>query len=126
MRGNYVGFKAMDMGFDAHLTIAYYGKLTEGEELRIKNFISHPLWYGPVYVVRDKLDLFGAWKSTPVLRVGVPDIIYQFHDELLAAIPSEYHKDDSLPWTPHITLKFDKADIIHIPKVIQLNYLGIY
>lgn len=117
----YVGFKALDMGFDAHLTVCYFGPdATEKDLSEIQNILDAPMWSEPIWVVRKDIALFGPDNDVPVLRVTTPAILGALHMELADYSVSEY------TWNPHITLDIDGADDIHIPVAIKLDHLGIY
>lgn len=119
--GAYVGLKALGMGFDAHLTLVYLGKIDFDTECRVKMIIED---IGPVTmpVIRDKIRMFGYGK-VPVVTVIYPEELVYLREQLVdmgVPNPSDYS------WNPHITIKLDHLSDIIIPKTIVLTNLGLY
>ena len=119
---SYVGFKAWDMGFDAHLTVCYFGPSATVDTIcEIDEIIKQPKWQGPAWVQRDSLALFGPYENVPVLRVTVQPELLELREELERFSVSKF-----LKWNPHITLDLDRPDVLHLPARIKLDDLGVY
>jgi hypothetical protein len=121
-RKTYIGLQAWDMGFDAHLTLIYTGKVNPAMEHRIQEIIYRR---GGVFhfANRKEIAMLGPNRDTPVLLVEPDDHMWHLRKALLregAPNRSQFH------WTPHITLKLDGPYEVRIPKVIKLTNLGFY
>lgn len=118
---SYVGFKAYDMGFDAHLTVCYFGDKASGETVAsINKILANPKWQGPAYVARKGLDFFGPNNDIAVLKVAAPMYMWELRSELEQFSASEWG------WNPHITLELNGPETICLPAVIKLDKLGVY
>lgn len=114
---NYVGYEAMDMGFNAHLTL---GVITQ------KVVDQDELYYGLLAELSEK-----APKMVPVLRKditmfnGIPAVIVSVHPDLYEFrnhLDNKFDFDKTFrTWIPHISLKVTEwVGTVHIPNVIQL------
>lgn len=120
-KNNYIGFKAWDLGFDAHMTFIYTGKMSE-DEISLTKKLLHERGEVKALAIRNKIDMFG-YGRVPVVTLWVTPALKQFRRELIAKgvpNPSKYK------WNPHITLKLNHDDTITIPKYIKLTDLDIY
>lgn len=121
-RPSYVGFKALDMGFDAHLTVCYFGKdVAEETLLNIRQIVENPIWQGFLYVKREDIKLFGPDGEVPVVTVWVPIELKMLRKELEQFSISQFTE-----WNPHISLVLDGPETIQIPEWIKLVDLGVY
>lgn len=119
---SYVGLKAKDMGFDAHLTVVYFGPNADKRKItEIHKIISDPIYSGKLWVKRTGIELFGVNRTIPVLLVDVPDELLKLR-EILEPFSSSQYKD----WNPHITLRIKSQTEIRIPYFIELTDLGVY
>lgn len=120
---SYVGLKARSLGFDAHLTLCYFGKDNPEEEIirLLVNEVNSP----PVRlrVLRTGIDLFGPKNTIPVIRVepvSEPSLLLDLRELFEKFSVSEFPH-----WNPHITIDFDAYEI-RIPLEITLTDLGVY
>lgn len=128
---NYIGFKALDMGFDAHLTMLYTGDLSFDQVRDIEFALEHmSLKYNGDWVERKALDLFGPIDSdtlratTPVVVVNVSENLKMLREIL---IDMEFPNPSEYPWNPHISLDFSSGmHTIKIPPMIRITNLGLY
>lgn len=124
MKKAYIGLRAWDMGFDAHLTVAFLGDIDQEREFYIREKIAQHRWDQRIfYVARKKIELFGPNNDIPVITVAVPLSLRGLVEEM-AHMGIEQNSE--WPWNPHISLKLEDTDTIHIPVVIRLDklYLG--
>jgi 2'-5' RNA ligase len=120
----YLGLKAWDMGYDAHLTVHYLGELSQEDKTRIAIWIDkHQLTNYHFHVARDSIAMFGPKNNIPVLKLRM------INDEL-TKLQQEceqiWGKVSDYPWNPHITLKFIPGQTIHIPELIRLSGFNLY
>lgn len=117
---SYVGVKAFGMGFDAHLTVYYFGDERDPDEVEafIVNDIHKQREY---YAVRKEIAMFGYNHDIPVALV-IPG---PYLSKLQRKIVHHFGQVSEFDWNPHITLKLDHNDVI-IPKIITLGQLGVY
>lgn len=118
----YVAFKALDMGFDAHMTVIYLGKISVLQERLAQTIIDEfPYLY---QVGRNNIEMFGPNNDIPVVTVIPPVGIWKLRKKLeqysYLPNPSEY------AWNPHITLDAKPNQVIIIPPAIRLTMLGLY
>lgn len=124
---NYVGFKAWDMGFDAHLTVLFTGELEPQKELILQDIL-HEIGPQTNYVYPHKIALFGPDNDIPVLRVQANESLFLLREQLIKwGVPNKSDYD----FTPHITLKLPHRgeplfQTLHIPTIIKLSNLGYY
>lgn len=118
---SYVGFKAWDMGFDAHMTVCYFGdEATEETLAKIQKIVEDPYWQGPAFATRKGFELFGPDNDIPVATLSVPVGMHHLREELQQFSVSQF-----TDWKPHITLDLEAPEI-RIPQVIRLDFLGVY
>lgn len=122
--GMYVGLKANNMGFDAHLTVHYLGKTPEGVEdtyfKEVEEYVESRKNFS-TRVFRTGIKLFG-YRNIPVMTVSVlPELAFMKEDlEKMIPSASEYK------WNPHITLKLKEMNTIMLPPMVSLDRLAIY
>lgn len=120
----YIGMKAQDLGFDAHLTVRYLGQLDKERQHYVKDILSN-IKTSDIYVERKALAMFGPKKNLPVVKVRLlnPDLtwVQQTLDKYGIASASDY------AWNPHISIKLERVrGTLHIPKIIRLTDLNLY
>lgn len=120
----YIGFKAMNMGFDAHMTVLYLGQITKLQEQLALKFLEDYKHLKNTPVERVGFDMFGPNYDLPVLRVGVPLELWRFREAL--ENHSYLPNPSSYDWNPHITLKTKDVGTITIHPTIRLAQLGLY
>ena len=127
MSKSYIGFKAMDMGFDAHVTMLYLGKLTPQEEAHCDSILSLLTLklmnnWANNWAMRDELKMFGPNNDIPVVTLEKSDYLSSIRStlELTFNSPSEYG------FNPHITLDLNGMHTIRIPTAIRLVQFGLY
>ena len=124
---NYIGFKAWDMGFNAHLTLVYTGEVGPQQELIIKDIL-HEIGEQTHYVYPHKLALFGPDNDIPVLRVRADESLFLLREQLIKwGVPNKADYD----FVPHITLQLPQTRVpsnekLIIPIVIRLANLDFY
>lgn len=123
-RPTYIGLKAGDMGFDAHLTLLYLGKLNPEKEAKARHALSQ-IGRQEFLVARKGIRLFGADFDIPVVLVeDITDNLKKLRKRLERTYGlvsrSEYG------FNPHITLKLDHYQTVNIPMTIKLDQLGLY
>lgn len=124
----YIGYKALGMGFDAHLTVMYLGQISKlQEDLAVRFLKDHAemfMFNDYMTARRLKISMFGPNNNIPVVEVAVPNGLHKLRDDLenhsYLPSPSEF------AWNPHITLKINGDDPIFIPSFITLTHLGLY
>lgn len=118
----YIGLKAWDMGFDAHLTVMYLGPL-DGERENYVNYVLSQIGRQEFLVGRNRIDLFA--NSTPVVVV---DDVTDNLKKLRKRLERTYGliSPSTFPFNPHISLSLDHYETVHIPLTIKLDQLGFY
>lgn len=117
----YVGYKAKGMGFDAHLTIVYFGYDASQETIdKVTEAVASFKPPRISFAERGFFDLFGPGAEVPVIRVNVHNVLYDFRSAL-----EEFSASEFPDWNPHITLDL-RAPIIRIPETIKLMTPGVY
>lgn len=124
----YVGLKANNMGFDAHLTVFYLGEITQVQEQLARRVLEDFDYSYPnqiFYVERENISMFGPNNDIPVLTVmpmsgALERLRDMFADHAYLPNPSEFD------WNPHITIKFKYGAPIILPGLIELTNLGLY
>ena len=124
MTKNYVGLKAVGMGFaSAHLTVICTGDLEAATEVSVQRALDN-LGNPTFYVERREIAMFGPMQDIPVVLIKPTMSLWGLRKALENDInipnPSEYD------WNPHITLEFEPGSILRIPPVIVLHKLGLY
>jgi 2'-5' RNA ligase len=123
-RLTYIGFKALGMGFDAHLTVIYTGRMNPEKEDKVRQLLDKvPMRDHYCDVQRKRIALFGPTLTTPVVLVEVPGSLLTVRDKLIEAgvpNPSQYK------WNPHITLDIKTPGTITIPSTIILSNFDLY
>jgi hypothetical protein len=110
-----VYFEALNLGFDAHLTILYKGEMTPIEFDKIKELFEEHKLIKRHEAYRRNLALFGPRKDIPVIKVDISPYLAGMHWSLVDLVGSGSEFD----WDPHITLDYE-AFIITIPTIIRL------
>ncbi len=121
---SYIGLKAWDMGFDAHLTLIYTGKMSADREARTR-FEMERVTKGLNYTfqaLRRNIQMFGPLYNIPVLTVQPDQGLLILMKQLQLHIPSK----SQYKWNPHITLNLDSSETINLPHIIKLDRLNIY
>lgn len=120
---NYIGYKALGMGFDAHLTLLYTGNLEEDQAKSIEEFL---LTIDPslnhFMGVRQEIKMFGPNNDIPVVTVMVPDYIHKLRETLIKA---EIPNPSEFSWNPHVTLDLSVYSI-RLPLGMTFDDLGLY
>lgn len=120
----YIGYKAHDIGFDAHLTVLFMGleEIDAREQIAIQQELTEHFKSTEV-VFRKDIQMFGPENDIPVLTIHptVAMINLRIH------LANKYgNKSQFKEWNPHITLDFDHTETIHLPWSIRLTDLGVY
>lgn len=116
----YIGYKAEDMGFDAHMTIMWLGKLDKERSDYVKSLLKDWPYHNAV-VEPIKITNF---YSTPVVRVKVPEEILSLLRYLNA---HGVESASEFPFNPHISLYLPgDGSTLKIPGKIILSELGLY
>lgn len=117
---DYIGLHANDMGFDAHLTIMYFGTLDKDRfeyTMDVLKNIEPTIFFA----TRTGIKSFGKKLSVPVVTVKFEDTsmnsFLRYLDEWDITSNSEHS------WNPHITIKLDHSETIMIPEYIKLSNL---
>lgn len=124
----YVGLKANNMGFDAHLTVFYLGEITKLQETlaeRVLEDFDHNYHDQEFYAHRTGIKLFGPNNDIPVMTVdpasgALPRLREMLEQHSYLPNPSEFD------WNPHITIKLRYGTPIILPSLIMLTSLGLY
>lgn len=119
MRPTYLGMKAQGMGFDAHLTIYYFGYDVDFRE--VKDYIQEFRDY-KARARRLGIDLFGPAKNIPVAVVWASTHLYTLNSMLT----EKFGKVSEFDWNPHITLDMGTVGDIYLPFMIELTDLDVY
>jgi 2'-5' RNA ligase len=121
-RPTYIGLRAWDMGFDAHLTVLYTGPLDKEREDYVRQVI-YDIGPANFLVFRRGIEIFAG--DIPVVTVTPHEGALFLLREMLE---QEYGiiSPSTFPFNPHISLKLNELNTIHIPKVIKLDKLGLY
>lgn len=118
--GKYVGMKACNMGFDAHLTVHYINGIEQELENKIEDYLNERKNFA-TKVFRTGIKLFG-YRNIPVMTVSVlPELAY-LKEDLEKIVPSKSDYD----WNPHITIKLKEMNTITLHPVTTLDRLAIY
>ncbi len=119
----YIGMKAWDMGFDAHLTIMYLGPMSYNER-NTARWLTDIMRdkYREVYVLRNKIEIFA--ENTPVITVVE-------HENSLTRLRKWFEEEglvspSTFPFNPHISLNLDVPSTLHLPPQIKLSNLNLY
>lgn len=124
---NYIGLRATNMGFDAHMTLLYTGHLSPVQELKVQralDWIDSRLKYQVFNMDRKSIEMFGPNKDIPVLTLYPKDDLNEIRESLIGKgvpAPSAFAE-----FNPHITLKLNHNYTIEIPPRIRLVGLGLY
>lgn len=127
-RPTYIGLKASDMGFDAHLTVMYLGKMNSEKETKVRDVI-HRIGRQEFLVARKGIRFFGEMFNIPVVLVEDVDESARYSLATLRKRlehPYGLKSKSEYPFNPHITLKFDHYNTVNIPLTIKLDRLGLY
>jgi 2'-5' RNA ligase len=125
---SYLGFKALDMGFDAHLTVLYLGNITHEQEKldSVATFLEgfrQEFHDSSSYVIRNDIQMFGPNKDIPVVRV-IPNKQMWYWRKLAESML--WNASEFKEWNPHITIDLNAPSNIILPKVIKVTDFGLY
>ena len=125
MKGcTYIGLKAQNMGFDAHLTVFYLGRNMNKEEVELVKALLFQIGTVDIVVERSKIEMFS--KDTPVVTVKSIPVLGDLYMLRKAIEQSGFVSPSQYPFNPHISLRLNNGNDIHIPRFIKLNQLGLY
>jgi hypothetical protein len=131
---NYLGFKAYDMGYDAHLTLLYLGDMDDQgnrEDRRRLNEVHEWIYRnimrlsGDAFVSRVDFAMLGPNNNIPVLKVAPPPELWTWR---MKAIKDLWNGSEFNNWSPHITLPNLETfqEKITLPNPIRLGNFGLY
>lgn len=111
------------MGFDAHMTLLFTGDLTKTKEYFIRGYLEKFDRHDAVYEVERKcISMFGEG-NIPVVEIIPTNFLSGLR---LHMIESKFPNPSEFGFNPHITLKLDHDEDIHIPRIIELTHLDLY
>lgn len=118
--GKYVGLKALNMGFDAHLTVHYVDGVGAETLDKVAEYIDSRKNFA-TKVFRTGIKLFG-YRNIPVMTVSILPELQRIKDDLSEIVESQ----SEYKWNPHVTLKLKQANTITLPPEVPLVRLDIY
>jgi hypothetical protein len=123
---NYVGLQAVNMGFEAHLTLIYTGDLSPHKEALYEEIIDSlgkRIRYHVFNLDRNNIEMFGPNHDIPVLRLNMSANLNDLRNEL---IDRGIRNVSEYSFNPHISLKLDNHYTVEIPPRVRLVGLGLY
>ena len=120
----YIGLKALGMGFDAHLTVFYLGRNMIQAEIEQVKALLYQIGTVEIVVERNRIEMFS--RETPALTVKPIAVLGDLYNLRKIIEESGFVSPSEYPFNPHITLRLNNGNDIHIPRFIKLNQLGLY